>query len=133
MKTILTVTLMLCIRVGFSQYNLYKTGVDAYNEGRYEEAVTNLSEYLTKNARDKKLDVEAYYARRMVKNKKNRYTSAIDDFSMAITLGRKNKGNLHWLIGKCKVFKQENYEAIESFTEALPYISDQLKQSQLLF
>ena len=133
MKTIFTVTLMLCIRVGFSQYNLYKTGVDAYNEGKYEEAVTNLSEYLTKNSRDKKLDVEAYYARGMAHYKNNRYSSAIDDLSMALTLGRKNKGNLHWLIGKCKGFKGEHYEAIESYTEALPYITDHPKQAQLLF
>ena len=133
MKAILTVTLIMCIRVGFSQYNLYKTGVDAYNQGRYEEAVTNLSEYLTKNSRDKKLDVEAYYARGMAHYKNNRYTSAVDDFKTAIALGRKNKGNLHWLIGKSLVFKGDHYQAIESFTEALPYISDSQKQSQLLF
>lgn len=124
---------MLCIRVGFAQYNLYKTGVDAYNQGKYEEAVTNLSEYLTKNSRDKKLDVEAYYARGMAHYKNNRYTPAIEDFGKTIALGRKNKGNLLWLIGKCRGFKGEHYQAIESYTEALPYISDQIKQAQLLF
>lgn len=133
MKAILTVTLVLCMHVGFTQYNLYKTGVDAYNEGKYEEAVTNLSAYLTKNSRDKKLDVEAYYARGMAHYKNYRYTSAIDDFKTTIALGRKNRGNLLWLIGKSLVFKGDHYQAIESFTEALPYISDNQKQSQLLF
>jgi tetratricopeptide (TPR) repeat protein len=133
MKAILTVTLILCVHVGFSQYNLYKTGVDAYNEGKYHEAISNLSEYLTKNSRDKKLDVEAYYARGMAHYKNNGYTHAINDFNQALTLGRKNKGNLHWLIGKCQNFKGEYYHATESYTEALPYISDNLKQAQLMF
>jgi tetratricopeptide (TPR) repeat protein len=133
MKAILTATLIMCVRVGLSQANLYKTGLDAYNEGKYEEAVTNLSEYLTKNSRDKKLDVEAYYIRGMAHYKNNRYTSAIDDFKTTIALGRKDKGKLHWLIGKCYGFKGETYRAIESYTEALPYISDTQKQSQLLF
>lgn len=133
MKKIFTVALLLWVQVGFSQYNLYKTGVDAYNEGRYEEAVKNLSEYLTKNSRDKKLDVEAYYARGMAHYKNNRYSAAIDDFKTTIALGRKNKGNLHWLIGKSLVFKGDHYQAIESFTEALPYITDNPKQAQLLF
>jgi tetratricopeptide (TPR) repeat protein len=133
MKAILIATLVMCVRVGFSQYNLYKTGVDAYNEGKYEEAVANLSEYLTKNSRDKKLDVEAFYVRGMAHYKNNRYTSAIADFKTTLALGRKNKGNLHWLIGKCQGVNGETYQAIESYTEALPYISDGQKQAQLLF
>ena len=123
----------MCISVGFSQDNLYKTGVDAYNTGKYEEAVTSLSEYLSKNSRDKKLDAEAYYTRGMAHYKNNRYTSAIDDFRTSIALGKKNKGNVHWLIGKCQAIKGDNYHAIESYTEALPYISDSHKQAQLLF
>ena len=132
MKAILTATLIMCIRVGFSQ-DLYKTGVEAYNTGKYEEAVTNLSEYLSKTSRDKKLDADAYYARGMAHYKNNRYTSAIDDFKTSIALGRKNKGNVHWLIGRCQAIKGDNYHAIESYTEALPYISESHKQAQLLF
>ena len=133
MKAIVTATLIMCIRVGVSQDNLYKTGVDAYNTGKYEQAVTNLSEYLSKNSRDKKLDAEAYYTRGMAHYKNNRYTSAIDDFKTSLALGRKNKGNVHWLIGKCQAIKGDNYHAIESYTEALPYISDSHKQAELLF
>src|SRR5688572_9134452 len=133
MKAILTAALIVCIRVGFSQDNLYKTGLDAYNTGKYEEAVTNLSEYLSKNSRDKKLDADAYYARGLAHYKNNRYTSAIDDFKTSIALGKKNKGNVHWLIGKCQAIKGDNYHAIESYTEALPYVSDSHKQAQLLF
>ena len=133
MKALLTATLILCVCVGFSQENLYKTGVDAYNQGNYHEAIANLSEYLTKNSRDRKLDVEAYYARGMAHYKNNGYTHAINDFNQALTLGRKNKGNLHWLIGKCQNFKGEYYHATESYTEALPYISDNIKQAQLMF
>jgi tetratricopeptide (TPR) repeat protein len=133
MKAILTAALIFCVSVGFSQYNLYKSGVDAYNEGKYHDAISNLSEYLRKNARDKKLDVEAYYARGMAHYKNSAYTPAIDDFRQTIALGRKNKGNLYWLIGKCLSSKGDYYQAIESFTEAAPYISDNLKQSQLLF
>ncbi len=133
MKAIITATLIMCISVGFSQDNLYKTGVDAYNTGKYEIAVTSLSEYLSKNSRDKKLDAEAYYTRGMAHYKNNRYTSAIDDFKTSIALGRKNKGSVHWLIGKCQAIKGDNYHAIESYTEALPYIAESHKQAQLLF
>ena len=133
MKAILTATLILCVRVGFSQDNLYKTGIDAYNRGDYHEAIANLSEYLTKTARGTKLEGDVYYARGMAHYKNNAYTHAINDFSQALTLGSKNKGNLHWLIGKCQNFKGEYYQATESFAEALPYISDNLKQSQLMF
>ena len=133
MKAILTATLIMCISVGFSQDNLYKTGVDAYNTGKYEVAVTSLSEYLSKTSRDKKIDADAYYIRGMAHYKNNRYTSAIDDFKTSIALGRKNKGNVHWLIGKCQAIKGDNYHAIESYTEALPYISESHKQAQLLF
>jgi tetratricopeptide (TPR) repeat protein len=133
MKAILTATFILCVRVGFSQDNLYKTGVDAYNRGDYHEAIANLSEYLTKTARGTKLETDVYYARGMAHYKNNAYTLAINDFSQALTLGSKNKGNLHWLIGKCQNFKGEYYLATESFAEAIPYISDNLKQSQLMF
>ena len=133
MKTILTATLLICFQVAYPQYNLYKTGVDLYNTGQFAEAVTNLSSYLTKNSRDKKLDVEAYYARGMAYYKSNAYAKAITDFKQALALGRKNSGNLRWLIGKCQGFLGENYQAIESYTEALPFVSDYQKQAQLLF
>jgi tetratricopeptide (TPR) repeat protein len=133
MKTILTAAFVMCASVGFSQYNLYKSGVDAYNEGKYEEAVTNLSAYLTKNSRDKKLDVEAYYARGMAHYKNNRYTSAVDDFKQTLALGRKNTGNLYWLIGKCQSFRGEYYQAIEAYTEAMHRVTENSKQAQLLF
>jgi hypothetical protein len=48
-------------------------------------------------------------------------------------LGRKNKGSLHWSIGKCQFLKGDFYHAIESYTEALPYTSESHKQAQLLF
>ena len=115
------------------QYNLYKGGVDQYNAGKFTEAVSSLSTYLEKNTRDKKLDVEAYYVRGMAFYKNSAYSKAVDDFNQALTLGRKNTGNLHWLIGKCQSAVGENDMATESYAEALPFLTDPKKQAQLLF
>jgi tetratricopeptide (TPR) repeat protein len=130
---IITFTLMFCFTAAFAQYNLYKGGVVEYNTGKFTEAITSLSAYLEKNTRDKKLDVEAYYARGMAHYKNSAYLKAIDDFNKTLTLSKTNAGNLYWLIGKCQSALNEHYHAIEFYTEALPFINQPKKQAQLLF
>lgn len=122
-----------CLHSASAQYKLYETGVNQYNTGRFQEAVTSLSTYLERKARDKKLDVEAYYVRALALYKNREFDRAIADFNQALNLGRKNSGNLYWLIGKCHGFMNQNGEAIRSYTKAHSLITDSKKQAQLLF
>ncbi|MBA4055774.1 MAG: hypothetical protein C0490_13745 [Marivirga sp.] len=131
--SIIVCVIFSCVLTAPAQYNLYKSGVDQYNTGKFTEAVTSLSSYLEKNTRDKKLDVEAFYARGMAQYKNGAYAKAIADFNQTLSLGKKNSGHIYWLIGKCQAFLNEHYHAIEFYTEALPFITDPKKQAQLLF
>src|SRR5690349_11289401 len=133
MKASATIVFILCSIVSSAQYSLYKNGVDYYNSGRFTEAESSLSEYLDRSSRDKSLDVEAYYVRGMAFYKNSQYSKAIGDFQQALALGRKNTGNLYWIIGKCQSALGENGTAVESYSLALPLITDTRKQAQLLF
>ena len=134
LKTVISILIFFgCLHTAFAQYKLYESGVNQYNSGRYQEAVTSLSAYLEKKSRDKKLDVEAFYARAMAFYKNREFDKAIADFNQALKLGRKNSGNLYWLIGKCQSSLNQNGEAVASYTEALPFVTDAKKQAQLLF
>lgn len=95
-----------------AQFKLYEKGHDAYTAGRYPEAITNFSEYLTKPTRDKALDVEVFYLRALAYYKSNNFTSAIDDFQETILLNHQNKGNIYWFLAK-------SYEKTASFSESL--------------
>ena len=62
-RHILTLALTLITLSGVAQFKLYEKGHDAYTAGKYQDAITNFSEYLTKPTRDKALDVEVFYLR----------------------------------------------------------------------
>jgi len=84
----------------FAQFKLYEKGHDAYTAGKYHDAITNFSEYLTKPTRDKALDVEVFYLRALSYYKSNDFKSAIDDFQETILLNHQNTGNIYWFLAK---------------------------------
>ncbi|MBA4057558.1 MAG: hypothetical protein C0490_22785, partial [Marivirga sp.] len=79
----------------FAQFKLYEKGHDSYTSGKYNDAILNFSEYLTKPTRDKSLDVEVFYLRALSYYKSNNFKSAIEDFQETILLDHKNKGNIY--------------------------------------
>jgi tetratricopeptide (TPR) repeat protein len=133
MKSLVFTVAFLTIALAVpAQYSLYRDAVAYYNTGNFSGAVSNISEYLQKNSRDKKLDGEAYYVRGMAYYKSNEFENAAADFHMALSLGRKNTGNLFWLIGKCSSATDNPRNAIEWYSKALPEVTDDKKQAQLL-
>jgi tetratricopeptide (TPR) repeat protein len=85
---------------GLAQFKLYEKGHDSYTSGKYQDAITNFSQYLTKPTRDKSLDVEVYYLRALSYYKSNDFKNAIPDFEETILLDHANKGNIYWFLAK---------------------------------
>lgn len=134
MKFIIWVILFsFILQVGRAQYRLYENGVHQYNSGLFQQAIENLSSYLGKNTRDKKLDVEVFYVRALAYYKSREFERAISDFQQTLLLRGKNTANLYWMMAKCYVHLQNISEAIKSYSLAQPLIRDSQKESQLRF
>lgn len=102
-----------------AQFKLYEKGHDSYTAGKYNDAIKNFSEYLTKSTRDKALDADVYYLRGLSYYKTNVYQKAITDFEESILLNHDNKGNIYWFKAKCHEKLGENEEALNAYTSAL--------------
>src|SRR6187431_1955011 len=107
-----------------SQFKLYEKGHDSYTAGKYQDAITNFSQYLTKPTRDKSLDVEVYYLRALSYYKTNDFKNAIPDFEESILLDHKNKGNIYWFMAKSFEKSGNNHEAIASYNNALRELNE---------
>jgi hypothetical protein len=109
---------MVCFSV-VAQFKLYEKGHDSYAAGKYDEAISLFSEYLTKVTRDKNMDVEVYYLRALSYYKKNNYEKAIGDFEETLLQNHKNRGNIHWFKAKCHEKLAQKSDAIDAYTSAL--------------
>src|SRR5687768_9132897 len=116
-----------------AQFKLYEKGHDSYTAGKYQDAITNFSQYLTKPTRDKSLDVEVYYLRALSYYKSNDFKSAIPDFEESILLDHKNKGNIYWFMAKGFEKMGNNNEAIASYNNALRELNDNKETKAKLF
>lgn len=103
----------------FAQFKLYEKGHDSYTSGKYNEAILNFSEYLTKPTRDKSLDVEVFYLRALSYYKSNNFKSAIEDFQETILLDHKNKGNIYWFLAKSYEKTNSLPECVNAYNYAL--------------
>jgi len=103
----------------FAQFKLYEKGHDAYTAGRYQEAITNFSEYLTKPTRDKALDVEVFYLRALAYYKNDDFKGAIDDFQESILLNHPNTGNIYWFLAKCYEKTGSLSESVNAYKNAI--------------
>src|SRR5262245_27376778 len=118
---VISMFLLIAVSSGAAtaQFKLYEKGHDAYTAGKYQEAITNLSEYLTKGTRDKALDVEVFYLRALSYFKSNDFKSAIDDFQETILLNHQNTGNIYWFLAKCYEKTGSLSESVNAYKNAL--------------
>lgn len=116
----------------FAQFKLYEKGHDSYKAGKYEEAVSLFSEYLTKVTRDKAMDVDVFYLRGLSYFKKGDFTKAIGDFEETLLLNHPNKANIYWFKAKCHDKTGDNAEAIEEYTNAIRELSTDKESSARL-
>jgi tetratricopeptide (TPR) repeat protein len=118
----------------FAQFKLYERGHDSYTSGKYEDAIKNFSEYLTKVTRDKALDVEVYYLRALAYYKTNKYTEAIPDFEETLLRNHENSGNIYWFKAKCNEKTGATREAISDYGNAIHELGgDKTIKSKLLY
>ncbi len=117
----------------FAQFKLYEKGHDSYSAGKYQDAITNFSQYLTKPTRDKSLDVEVFYLRALSYYKSGDYKNSIPDFEETILLDHKNKGNIYWFMAKAYDHMGNTKEAIGSYTNALRELNDNKESKAKLF
>ena len=113
----------------YGQFKLYEKGHDSYTAGKYQDAITNFSEYLTKPTRDKALDVEVFYLRALSYYKSNDFKSAIDDFQETILLNHQNSGNIYWFLAKCYEHTSALQESASAYGNAIR-ILDTNKESK---
>lgn len=117
-----------------AQFKLYERGHDAYTAGKYDVAIANLSEYLTKPTRDKAMDVEVFYIRALSHYKTNNFKLAIDDFQETILLDHKNTGNIYWFMAKCYDKTTNLPECINAYNNALRELgTDKNAKSKILY
>src|SRR5687768_4854071 len=116
-----------------AQFKLYEKGHDSYTAGKYQDAITNFSQYLTKHTRDKSLDVEVYYLRALSYYKTNDFKNAIPDFEETILLDHKNKGNIYWFMAKSFEKLGNSHEAIASYNNALRELNESKETKAKLF
>ncbi len=102
-----------------AQYKLYEKGYESYKAGKYDVAITNFSEYLTKSIRDKSLDVEVYYLRGLSYYKTEVYKNSIGDFQEALLLNHTNKGNVFWFLAKSNEKLGFYPDAIDAYENAI--------------
>jgi tetratricopeptide (TPR) repeat protein len=117
-----------------AQFKLYERGHDNYTSGKYEDAIKNFSEYLTKVTRDKALDVEVYYLRALAYYKTNKHTEAISDFEETLLRNHENSGNIYWFKAKSNEKTGATREAISDYGNAIHELGgDKTIKSKLLY
>jgi tetratricopeptide (TPR) repeat protein len=131
--TITIFWILFCINCTWAQYKLYEEGVRRYNAKDYYGAIETFSDFLTRQARDRKFDADAYYWRGMSAYMLKDYSIAIEDFRQSITLNHPKKGNAYWLIAKCNDYLNLHTESITNYTAALNILlMDNKAQAELL-
>src|SRR5688572_9047798 len=116
-----------------AQFKLYEKGHDSYAAGKYQDAITNFSQYLTKPTRDKSLDVEVFYLRALSYYKSNDFKSAIPDFEETILLDHKNKGNIYWFMAKGYEKMGGTKEALAAYNNAIRELNDNKESKAKLY
>jgi tetratricopeptide (TPR) repeat protein len=126
---------ILCILSvpALAQFKLYEKGHDSYTAGKYQDAITNFSEYLKKPTRDKSLDVEVYYLRALSYYKSNDFKNALPDFEETILLDHKNKGNIYWFMAKGFEKMGNTKEALAAYNNAIRELNDNKEAKAKLF
>ncbi len=129
-----TILFVLLTEFAFAQFKLYQKGYDSYKAGKYTEAISLFSEYLTKPLRDKAMDNEVFYLRALSYFKSGNYSSAIDDFQETVLLNHPNKGNIYWFMAKSYDQLKQYSDATSSYTNAIRELGvDKETKAKLLY
>lgn len=121
----LLVAVLICSSLSvYSQFRLYEKGHDSYAAGKYHDAITSLTEYLTKATRDKAIDIDVFYIRALSYYKLHHYKEAIPDFEETMLRGHANKGNIYWFMAKCYDHLKNDAESINYYNNALRELKD---------
>lgn len=118
-KGMVVIALTFNFSFAYAQYKLYEKGFEGYQTGKFDQAVANFSEFLSKTTREKSLDVEVYYLRGLSYFKTDNYKSAIGDFQEAILRNHTNKGNIFWFLALSNEKVGYYYEAIDAYNNAI--------------
>jgi len=138
MKTIffkLLVILTLAAHAAAGQYKLYEAGVKAFKAQKWDEAITNLSDFLSKELHDKGNDHEVNYILGVAHYKKNDYLNAMKAFDEAVRLNpnHQHKGSIHWHLAICCEKLNQPNESILEYNNAIDnYKADKNTHSKLL-
>jgi tetratricopeptide (TPR) repeat protein len=116
-----------------AQFKLYEKGHDSYASGKYQDAIANFSQYLSKPTRDKSLDVEVFYLRALSYYKTNDFKSAIPDFEETILLDHQNKGNIYWFMAKSYDKLGNTRESLSAYNNALRELNSNKEAKAKLF
>jgi tetratricopeptide (TPR) repeat protein len=116
-----------------AQFKLYEKGHDSYASGKYPDAISNFSQYLTKPTRDKSLDVEVFYLRALSYYKSSDFKNAIPDFEETILLDHQNKGNIYWFMAKAYDKLGNTKEAVAAYNNALRELNGSKEVKAKLF
>jgi tetratricopeptide (TPR) repeat protein len=122
-RLLLTVFLFVIFSGANGQFKLYEKGHSSYKDGKYTEAISYLSDYLTKSMRDKSIDADVFYIRALSYYKTKDYKNSIPDFEETLLRGHANKGNIYWFLGKSHYELSELDESLNSYNNAIRELS----------
>lgn len=133
-KQLLFVFLVFSSVATYAQFRLYEKGHDHYKAGKYDEAITSLTEYLTKSTRDKAIDIDVFYIRALAHYKLGHFDQAIPDFEETLLRGHANKGNIYWFMAKSYNNLRNDEEAINAYDNAIRELKEQAEpKAKLLY
>ncbi len=117
-----------------AQYKLYEKGYENYKGGKYDVAIINFSEYLTKSVRDRSIDGEVYYLRGLSYFKTEAYKNSVGDFQEALLRNHPNKGNIFWFLAKSNDKLGFYPDALDAYENAISALqSDRETHVKLLY
>lgn len=118
-RGIIVIALIINFSFASAQYKLYEKGFENYKAEKFDQAISNFSEFLNKPTREKSLDVEVYYLRGLSYYKTENHKNAIGDFQEAILRNHANKGNIFWFLALSNEKAGYYYEALDAYDNAI--------------
>jgi hypothetical protein len=131
----LLVLLVLVCQTAIAQYKLYEAGVKAFKAQKWDETITNLTDFLSKELHDKGNDHEVNYILGVAYYKNADYLSAMKAFDEAVRLNpnHQHKGSIHWHLAICCEKLNQPNESIMEYNNAIDaYKADKNTHSKLL-
>lgn len=97
----------------------YTEGIEAYEKKNYEKAINSFKDFLDRNLRAEKIDVDAHYYLALSFYKTGSYTASIREFEEALRLQHPNVFNIHWFMANAYTRLLAYQYASESLSKAI--------------